>query len=89
MVNLLNSSAGSTSGINVNSQVIIGSPGSANIEIVTVAGVSVSQIQAVFTQTHAKGEAVYIMPGNWGPQPGFDVTQPVNSQIVPYYSIIE
>ena len=89
MVNLLNSSAGSTSGINVNSQVIIGSPGSANVEIVTVAGVSASQIRAVFTQTHAAGEAVSIMPGNWGPQPGFDVTQPVNSQIVPYYNIIE
>ena len=32
---------------------------------------------------------VAIAPGFFGPQPGFDVTQPVNKEIVPYYSIIE
>ena len=89
IVNLLGSSAGSTSGINVGTNLLIGNPGSPNVEVVQVLGVNASQIQAVFTQAHAASEPVSIMPGNWGPQPGFDVTQPVNSQIVPYYSIIE
>jgi hypothetical protein len=82
----------STATIIPGTQLLMGNSGS-NMELVTVAVVSGNQIQlqatTTFASAHAAGEFVYIAPGNWGPQPGFDVTQPVNSQIVPYYNIIE
>jgi hypothetical protein len=80
--------ATSTSGVTVGTQLLVGNPGS-NMETVTVQAMTANRITVTFTQVHSPGEPVYIAPGNWGPQPGFDVTQPVNKEIVPYYSIIE
>jgi hypothetical protein len=89
----LNGVAGIVSG----TQLLIGNVGSGNVELVTVGTIRGNQFQllgtavtpASFAFAHSSGETVYIAPGNWGPQPGFDVTQPVNREIVPYYSIIE
>jgi hypothetical protein len=80
----------STVGITTGTQLLVGTSGT-TLELVSVGSIQGNQIVtgSAFTQTHVLGEAVLIAPGNWGPQPGFDVTQPVNSQIVPYYSIIE
>jgi hypothetical protein len=80
--------ANSTSGVSVGSQLLVGNPGS-NMEAVTVQVVTANRITVTFIRSHSPKESVYIAPGNWGPQPGFDVTQPVNRELVPYYSIIE
>jgi hypothetical protein len=78
-----------TSGVTVGTKLLIGVPGSL-METVTVTSTtgSVSYAPAL-SPGHQGTDPVFIMPGNWGPQPSFDVTQPVNKEIVPYYSIIE
>ena len=78
----------STAGITTGTQLLI-NPGGADYEAVTVTGFVNGNIQATFTQKHQTiGEPVYIAPGFWGPQPQFDVSQPVHQPIVPYYGII-
>jgi hypothetical protein len=76
-------------GITTGTQLLVGTPGSLmDVVTATVSNGSVT-VNPPLSPGHAPTDPVFIMPGNWGPQPGFDVTQPVNREIVPYYSIIE
>jgi hypothetical protein len=60
---------------------------------VTPVGVNPAAITATFAKAHPNlnGATItpYILPGNPGPQPGFNIHDPLYQPVVPYYSIIQ